>query len=180
MTTRNIALLGATYSAVPAVQLPISGGGTATFTEVTDTTAEAADVASGKYFYTSGGVKTQGTASGGGGSGYSLASTTKTMGSSNATSIQFTGLSGEPKAFVCMLDQQSSLGSTRYVISVTYDGTTVRGVWGYSSSNTRYAYYSNSYFTKSYSGGTLTIQTNSSSNGGYFRGSYVYRLIYIY
>lgn len=67
MTARNIALLGATYSAVPAVQLPISGGGTATFTEVTDTTAEAADVASGKYFYTSSGVKTQGTNSGGGG-----------------------------------------------------------------------------------------------------------------
>ena len=68
MTARNIALLGATYSAVPAVQLPISGGGTATFTEVTDTTAEAADVATGKYFYTSSGVKTQGTNSGGGGS----------------------------------------------------------------------------------------------------------------
>ena len=68
MTARNIALLGATYSAVPAVKLPISGGGTATFTEVTDTTAEASDVASGKYFYTSAGVRTQGTNSGGGGS----------------------------------------------------------------------------------------------------------------
>lgn len=66
MTTRNISLLGATYSAVPQVQLPISGGGTATFTEITDTTAAASDVASGKYFYTSAGVKTQGTASGGG------------------------------------------------------------------------------------------------------------------
>lgn len=66
MTTRNIALLGATYSAVPQVQLPISGGGTATFTEVTDTTATASDVASGKYFYTSAGVRTAGTNSGGG------------------------------------------------------------------------------------------------------------------
>lgn len=66
MTTRNISLLGATYSAVPQVQLPISGGGTATFTEITDTTAAASDVASGKYFYTAAGVKTQGTASGGG------------------------------------------------------------------------------------------------------------------
>lgn len=68
MTTRNIALLGATYSAVPQVQLPISGGGTATFTEITDTTAAASDVASGKYFYTAAGVRTQGTNSGGGGS----------------------------------------------------------------------------------------------------------------
>ena len=65
MTTRNISLLGATYSDVPAVTLPVSGGGTATFTEVTDTTATASDVASGKYFYTANGTKTQGTASGG-------------------------------------------------------------------------------------------------------------------
>ena len=64
---QNITLLGANYSAVPAVTLPKTGGGTATFTDVTDTTAAAADVASGKYFYTAAGVKTQGTASGGGG-----------------------------------------------------------------------------------------------------------------
>ena len=52
MTARSIALLNATYSGVPKVQLPISGGGTATFTEITDTTATASDVATGKYFYT--------------------------------------------------------------------------------------------------------------------------------
>jgi len=66
---QNITLLGASYSDVPAVTLPKTGGGTATFTDVTDTTAAAADVASGKYFYTAAGVKTQGTSSGGGGSG---------------------------------------------------------------------------------------------------------------
>lgn len=65
---QNITLLGASYSAVPAVQLPKTGGGTATFTDVTDTTAAASDVASGKYFYTAAGTRTQGTASGGGGS----------------------------------------------------------------------------------------------------------------
>lgn len=48
--------------------MPKTGGGTATFTDVTDTTAAAADVASGKYFYTAAGVRTQGTNSGGGGS----------------------------------------------------------------------------------------------------------------
>lgn len=64
---QNITLLGASYSAVPAVNLPKTGGGTAAFTDVTDTTAAAADVASGKYFYTSAGVRTQGTNSGGGG-----------------------------------------------------------------------------------------------------------------
>ena len=64
---QNISLLGATYNDVPAVELPKSGGGTASFTDVTDTTAAASDVASGKYFYTAAGVKTAGTASGGGG-----------------------------------------------------------------------------------------------------------------
>lgn len=57
---QNITLLGASYSAVPAVTLPKTGGGTASFTDVTDTTAAAADVASGKYFYTAAGVKTNG------------------------------------------------------------------------------------------------------------------------
>lgn len=64
---QNITLMGASYSAVPAVTLPKTGGGTASFTDVTDTTAAASDVASGKYFYTASGVRTEGTASGGGG-----------------------------------------------------------------------------------------------------------------
>lgn len=63
---QNITLLGASYSDVPAVELPKTGGGSATFTDVTDTTAAAGDVASGKWFYTAAGVRTQGTSSGGG------------------------------------------------------------------------------------------------------------------
>lgn len=69
---QNITLLGASYSDVPAVELPKTGGGTASFTDVTDTTATASDVASGKYFYTSAGVKTQGTSSGGGGATFNF------------------------------------------------------------------------------------------------------------
>ena len=64
---QNITLMGANYSSVPAVTLPKTGGGTATFTDVSDTTAAASDVASGTYFYTAAGVRTQGTSSGGGG-----------------------------------------------------------------------------------------------------------------
>lgn len=66
--SQNITLLGASYSSVPAVKLPKTGGGTATFTDVTDTTATADDVVTGTYFYTAGGVRTQGTNSGGGSS----------------------------------------------------------------------------------------------------------------
>lgn len=65
---QNITLWGASYSNVPSVNLPKTGGGTASFTDVTDTTAAASDVATGKYFYTASGVRTQGTNSGGGGS----------------------------------------------------------------------------------------------------------------
>ena len=64
---QNITLWGASYSDVPSVNLPKTGGGTASFTDVTDTTASASDVATGKYIYTSAGVRTQGTNSGGGG-----------------------------------------------------------------------------------------------------------------
>lgn len=82
---QNITLMGANYSAVPAVTLPKTGGGTASFTDVTDTTASAADVTSGKYFYTAAGVRTQGTNSGGGGESKNvqvLQSTSRTNSSS--------------------------------------------------------------------------------------------------
>lgn len=84
---QNITLLGASYASVPAVTLPKTGGGTASFTDVTDTTAAAADVASGKYFYTSAGVRTQGTSSGGGGGIGTLLNTTS-MGTISTTSTQ--------------------------------------------------------------------------------------------
>ena len=63
---QNIILMGASYSAVPAVQLPKTGGGTARFDDASVTTATASDVASGKIFLASDGTITTGTASGGG------------------------------------------------------------------------------------------------------------------
>ena len=64
---QSVNLWGATYSDVPAIEVPKSGGGMASFTDVTDTTAAASDVAAGKYFFTATGQLTLGTATGGGG-----------------------------------------------------------------------------------------------------------------
>ena len=63
---KNISLMGASYSDVPAVVLPQTGGGTARFDDASVTTATAEDVASGKVFLSSNGTVTVGTGSGGG------------------------------------------------------------------------------------------------------------------
>ena len=56
---QNITLLGASYTAVPAVMLPKTGGGTARFDDTTDATADATVIKSGSSAYVNG-VKVSG------------------------------------------------------------------------------------------------------------------------
>ena len=60
---QNVSLWGASYPAVPQVVLPKTGGGTAIFTDVSDTTATAGDVLSSKAFYGADGTKKTGSVS---------------------------------------------------------------------------------------------------------------------
>ena len=180
--SQSISLWGANYTGVGAVKLPKTGGGTASFTDVTDTTAAAGDVASGKYFYTSAGVRTAGTNSGGGGS---VQFDTKTATASNyPVSLSFTGMKGEPKAFVVRMNAQvSSSGSTTYyyIIEIAAFGTTTHGNC-FRIGSTRRVDNITSGYSWSYSGTTLTITSSaasrSASPGAFYSGSY--ELLYAY
>ena len=98
---------------------------------------------------------------------------------SNNQQISFTGLPAEPKAFAVIPTGNITLGSTRYVTGVVFDGTTTHGTYGYRQSSSATSYYSASYFTRTYSGGTLTLRTSSTTNGGNFSGSVTYQLVAI-
>ena len=52
--SQNITLLGASYSNVPSVELPKTGGGTAQFDDTTDANAIASDILQGKTAYVNG------------------------------------------------------------------------------------------------------------------------------
>lgn len=89
---QNITLMGASYSAVPAVTLPKTGGGTARFDDASVTTATASDVASGKVFLDSNGTITTGTASGGGGQSKNVQ---VAAGVNRVASSSYTAVSGQ-------------------------------------------------------------------------------------
>lgn len=90
---QNITLLGASYTAVPAVTLPKTGGGTAKFSDASVTTAVESDVAEGKTFLLADGSIGMGTASGGGGSSTLITKNITTNGTYNASDDNADGYS---------------------------------------------------------------------------------------
>lgn len=173
---QNVTVQGASYSEVPAVQLPKTGGGTASFTDVTDTTAAAADVASGKYFYTAAGVRTQGTASGGGGSGLTLLKTTSlgTL-STSSTSATDTGktmtVTGYNDYDVLVVDVSvDSVTNGRHTSTVSMVYLT--GTSAVTTKNT-YAVGGNKWNSKLSSSGTGSTRQSTSAYGVYVNAATV-------
>lgn len=107
----------------------------------------------------------------GGGGGMSVATATATP-STASSSIQFTGLAGEPTSFVVTSASDLATGASPYkTAAVVFDGTDLHGQIVTNTSNAQ-ASYSTS-FSKSYSNGTLTI-TGSGTN---FQANQ-YKLVY--
>ena len=175
---QNISLLGASYSAVPAVNLPKTGGGTATFTDVTDTTAAAGDVASGKYFYTAAGVRTQGTSSGGGGTDRLVLLQTTAIGAlqTSSTSAADTGKT---------ISLASTTGWANYdllIVDISVDTKTngrhtstvtpviLTGTSNVSTKNT-YTVGSNKWNSKLGSTGTASTRQSTTAYGVYINGA---------
>lgn len=131
--SQNITLMGASYSAVPAVTLPKTGGGTARFDDCTVVTAVASDVASGKVFVASDGTITTGTNSGGGSASNFVHGEFHTNDSAGVQSvtIPYTG-SGYPiMAYIVIKGGAYASGTTWYNSTQRY----AIGVWAMSKSN---------------------------------------------
>ena len=168
---QNITIMGASYGDVPSVNLPKTGGGTASFTDVTDTTAAASDVASGKYFYTSAGVKTQGIASGGGGTDHMTLLATKSLGtiSTSSTSAADTGQTLDVSGFdaydmlICIA-HTSPHTNGRHIATVrliNFSGTSTVDTKTSTSIATSTQHY------KLSSGGTMTVRSGTTPYGVY-------------
>ena len=178
---QNITLMGASYTAVPGVQLPKTGGGTALFTDVTGTTATAADVASGKIFFLANGSQATGTNSGGGGGATNFVQgtfTTPSVAGASSITLPYTG-SGYPIMAYVVVDGGAYVSGTdwyssmqRYAIGVwamskaVWSSTPTYGTSGAANQAVTMAIYKNSTSSSTSYTRTSAMNTNtfSSSN----------------
>lgn len=116
-----------------------------------------------------------------GSSGAAVRTATATP-ASNVTSLSFTGLTAQPKMFSVAPTGNIAFNTTnRFVVNVIFDGTNTHGIYAVGSGSWNATYtgtYSDTYFTWTYSNGTLTITANSATNGGYFASGVTYQLTY--
>lgn len=92
---------------------------------------------------------------------------------SGATSITFTGISDEPEAWACIFTSNigTSSGYTRAHV-VAFDGSSIYGMEMGSGSQ------ATAHWSASFSNGSLTISSQSTTQGGYFHQPGYYELVY--
>ena len=105
--------------------------------------------------------------SGGGSSSVAVGTKTATL-SASASSIQFTGLSGNPTSFVVTSSADQSTGGTK-AVAVAWDGTSFHGMDVTTQAE------ADTGFSKTYSSGTLTITATTAT----FEAN-EYKLVYTY
>lgn len=99
--------------------------------------------------------------------------------SSNARNITFTGLPAEPTSFIVIPTTNITLSSsTRYVTCVSGGNApgTIQTGGCFSTTSTNTA--TGTGFSYTYRNGSLTVNTTSTTDGGYFKSGTTYQLIY--
>lgn len=144
--------------------------------------AAAADVVKGKFFTSVAGMMVEGTKEDSPAT-QAVVLVAEATPSANSLTLEFTGLSGEPTLFSVHPKENITLGSTRYILGVDYDGENTVGIQGYSSgsfmSSSATATYSATAFSWTYANGTLTVTSGNATTGGYFMSGITYQLVYI-
>ena len=116
-------------------------------------------------------------ASGGGVSAPSVNTITKVQLQSSVT-ITFDGLTKEPTMFAVIANSEVTFSTSRKILSVVADGTSVYAVTGHKSGSNGVAYITGSNVSWSYSKGTLTVSSDSINTAGYFYSPIKYVLVY--
>ena len=97
---------------------------------------------------------------------------------SGATSITFTGLEDEPLYWSCIFKSNFGTSSGYQRVMFVRENYNAETVWGYCLDSSVHG--SSSYWTASYSNGSLTITSSGTNAGGYFHQPGNYQLTYAY
>lgn len=145
-----------------------------TLIDLTSDTVTADKLMQGYTAHDASGALITGTATGGGGSSVQIGTGSGTAGTSNT--LTFTNLAGEPTSYAVFYGGTINTSSTVIVAGLAYDGTNIHGQGITNTNNAQVSYLDDTYFTASYSSGTLTITASNCV----FSIGYPYGIFYSY